>query len=245
MSDFWALFNEAEPLEELPIPSSPTTNMSSAFDIFNSSFSTELSDRFQAYNSVHPALKRISHRYFRYHNSEMADGVLFDAHMIKLYADYNVALCVGDDIPDCAPAFYLTFAKQMNQWDTSGYVWAYIEDGLLVWDNKLTVADPDSYCVADRETSERPMLGKDEVAITQTYFKNAERLVHQEQQREVKWFNIRQERKAGKSSETIPDVHSLEAKNHIARKRKALEDAAAAESAKRQKVSGPSMDTSS
>ncbi|KAJ7231799.1 hypothetical protein C8J57DRAFT_1250927 [Mycena rebaudengoi] len=66
-----------------------------------------------------------------------------------------------------------------------------------------------------------------------------------EQQREVKWFNIRQERKAGKSSETIPDVHSLEAKNHIARKRKALEDAAAAESAKRQKVSGPSMDTNS
>jgi hypothetical protein len=87
-------------------------------------------------------------------------------------------------------------------------------------------ADPESYCVLDHETTDR-LWGKDEVATIKKYFENAERLIYLEQQRETKYWKLRQEKKAIRQ-DPVPDVHSKEARDNFAKKRKALEEAAAA-----------------
>lgn len=250
MSHFWA-FKAGETLEEFAPPSSTPMPQPSIFD--SAFMPTDLSDRFIAFNKVHDALKRLNKRTFRFARPGL-EPVLFDARTIRLYADYSVAVCSGDDLPDLAPAFYIAFAKEMNAYDDSGYGWPYIENGLIVWDDKLTPADPDSYCVLDHETTDR-LLGMGEVAVTQRYFENAERLIHLEQQRETKYWKMRQEKKAIRH-DPIPDVHTKEAKANFAKKRKGLEDSAADITAKKQKEThsegapdvtheGPSMDMSS
>jgi hypothetical protein len=112
-----------------------------------------ISEHFQAYNTVHSALKRLSPTLFRFQRNSEYEPVLFTATCIRVFAEYNVAVCFGKTLPEVAPAHYIIFAKAMNEWDDSGFGWAYIEDGMIVWDEmqKLTPADPESFCVLDHE----------------------------------------------------------------------------------------------
>jgi hypothetical protein len=52
-------------------------------------------------------------------------SVLLEARAIGHYIDYNNALCSGDDLPELIPAFYPTFAQEINKHNNSGYFWAY------------------------------------------------------------------------------------------------------------------------
>ncbi|KAJ7939941.1 hypothetical protein B0H13DRAFT_1850141 [Mycena leptocephala] len=126
---------------------------------------------------------------------------------------------------------------QMNAHDKSGYGWAYILDnGVIVWDEKLTPADADSFCVLDHEITTERILAKDEVAVSLAYYENAERLIQQAHHRETKWWKIRQSKKLSRQHDTGLDIHSTEARDKFANKRKELEAAAAqAEAAARQK----------
>ncbi|KAJ7759011.1 hypothetical protein DFH07DRAFT_934986 [Mycena maculata] len=213
--------------------------MSTELTVFDSATAPAgLSDRMLAFNSIHYGLKRHNKRYFHFSQGS-GEPVIFDARTIRLYADYNVALCSGEDIPDLAPAFYIAFAKEMNTHDESGFGWAYIEDGVIVWDDKLTPANPESYCVLDHETTDR-LLGPDEVAVSKPYVENAERLIYMEQQRDLKYYRLRQEKKLQRV-DPVFDVTSKAAKDNFAKKRKALEEAAREEAAKKSKGG---MDTS-
>jgi hypothetical protein len=158
-----------------------------------------------------------------------------------MFADYNVALCSGDSLPAVAPAFYENFAKAMNNCDDSGFGWAYLEDRLIVWDDEsLTPADASSFCVLDDEIIDGRLLGPNETAVTTAYFRNAERLVAQDQRRETKYYEERQEKKNKKKAQgpTLADVQTKEGKADFARKRKALQDAAAARKQKVMEGSG-------
>ncbi|KAF7371724.1 hypothetical protein MVEN_00028900 [Mycena venus] len=210
--------------------------MSTEINIFNSAFKPPISERFQAYNDVHSALKRLSTTLFRFQRSPEYEPVLFDARAIQLFARFNVAICSGDTLPQVAPAHYDAFAKAMNSHDDSGFGWAYIEDGVIVWDEtaNLTPADPESFCVLDHEITEGRILGADEVAVSTTYFENAERLVLLDQCRETKYYQLRQNKKNERHGLTLADIHTKEAKDKFAMKRKALLDAAS--TSKKQKV---------
>ncbi|KAJ6615787.1 hypothetical protein B0H10DRAFT_1949668 [Mycena sp. CBHHK59/15] len=116
-----------------------------------------------------------------------------------------------------------------NDHDDLGYAWAYIQDGLIVWDDKMTLADPDSFCVLEHEITEC-FVGRDEVTVTKCFVENAERLAYLEQQRETKYWKMCQDKKAV-GNHSLPDVHSKDAKAAFAKKCKALEDAATASDA--------------
>ncbi|KAJ7814375.1 hypothetical protein B0H13DRAFT_1924853 [Mycena leptocephala] len=207
--------------------------MSADLNVFLSSFDTSgLTERHRAYNEVHSVLKRIHKRYFRFKFLHYASTIL-DARTIRLFTDYNAAIVHGDDLPELEPAFYTQFAKVMNDHDDSGFGWAYLENDLIVWDEKLTPADAESFCVLDMETTDN-ILGRDEVAVTKLYYANAERLKRQAEKREVKYANQRQEKK-NLISEAIPDVNSKDARDSFANKRKILENAAAEAARKKQK----------
>ncbi|KAJ7799566.1 hypothetical protein B0H13DRAFT_2390951 [Mycena leptocephala] len=236
MSHFWA-YKDSEPFEEFLPPSQlpshsimATTNI----DIFSPSAKhPALADHFVAYNEQHSALKRISNRLF----CSTFPGLgteLIDAHTIYLYTEYNAALVACEDIPALVPAYYPNFAQLMNNHDDSGFGWAYIDDasGTIVWDEKFSPADSGSFYVLPHQINDR-LLSNDEVAVSQLYYENSERLHKQEQMRELKYYKLRQEKKNKPSD--IPDLHTKEAKATFAKKCKALEDAAAAAAAKKQK----------
>ncbi|KAJ7113918.1 hypothetical protein C8R44DRAFT_881484 [Mycena epipterygia] len=187
MSYFWA-YKGDEPLQEF-CPSFPPTTM-----VAHSVFDTDY------------APPRIDKCTFRYTNP-LLEPVLFDLRTIRLYANYNVALCSGEGIPEAVPAFYVYFAKEMNAKDDCGYGWAYIEEGVIVWDEKLTVADPDSYCVLDTETTDH-IMPVGHVAVSEAYHANAERLI----------------------------LRATDAKDVFAHKRKAIKDTAIATAAKKAKI---------
>ncbi|KAJ7656207.1 hypothetical protein B0H17DRAFT_1146267 [Mycena rosella] len=115
----------------------------------------------------------------------------------------------------------------MNSNDDSGFGWAYIDEtsGTIVWNDALHPANPDTFCVLDHEIVNR-FLPEGEVAVTEMYFENAERLIKADQARELKYFRQRQEKK-GKGT-GAPDVYAKASKDNFARKRQLLLDAAAA-----------------
>ncbi|KAJ7121548.1 hypothetical protein C8R44DRAFT_736342 [Mycena epipterygia] len=208
-----------------------------AHSVFDADYAppvSELSDRFRAFNRTHDVLQRIDKRTFRY-TDPLLEPVLFDSRTIRLYADYNVALCSGEGIPEAVPAFYVYFAKEMNAKDDCGYGWAYIEEGVIVWDEKLTVADPDSYCVLDTETTDR-IMPVGHVAVSEAYRANAERLILRASLQDNKHTRIREQKKALKERDSGPDIHTADAKDAFARKRKAIKDAAIATAAKKAKI---------
>ncbi|KAJ7701563.1 hypothetical protein B0H17DRAFT_1128337 [Mycena rosella] len=151
---------------------------------------TRLSERFLAFNRQHSALKRLTPGHFSFTISGL-DVELISAHTIRLYADYNVALATRDPPPSLAPAYYANFAELMNRCDDSGYGWAYLNESRTIeWQDEWTLADPESFMVLDREITDR-FLAAGEVAVTQLYFDNAERLMLLDLRRENKYFKMR------------------------------------------------------
>ncbi|KAJ7120112.1 hypothetical protein C8R44DRAFT_736965 [Mycena epipterygia] len=183
--------------------------------------------KFAAYNKIHSALKRISVDVFTY-DIPYFDTLLMDAHTIRLYTDYNVNLCTRDGLPDFVPAYYNDFAHAMNQHDDSGYGWAIVDatSKTIIFDDKMTIADAASFYVRDSDLNSprRRYLTGDEVMVTTSYYETAERLREQSLSRDNFHYNKRVNAKVAKSE---PDVHSKDAKEAFARKRKALRDAAA------------------
>jgi hypothetical protein len=166
MSYFWA-YKANEPLGEFSPPETSTIAMPVTQDIFSRSFGTpnDLSIRFLEYNSNHTALKRVNYRYFRL---DIPQGSVFlEARTIRHYIDYNQALCTGDDVPELTPAYYPSFAEVINQYDNSGFFWAYLEGGKIVWKEGSTPANAEDFCVLDHEILARPMLGANQVAKSQ------------------------------------------------------------------------------
>ncbi|KAJ7813257.1 hypothetical protein B0H13DRAFT_2382609 [Mycena leptocephala] len=109
------------------------------------------------------------------------------------------------------------------------FTWAYLEDGLIVWDDEsLTPADASSFCVLDDEIIDGCLLRPKKTAVTTAYFRNAERLVAQDQRRETKYYEERQEKNKKKAQgPTLADVQTKEGKADFTRKCKVLQDAAA------------------
>ncbi|KAJ7867504.1 hypothetical protein B0H14DRAFT_2572793 [Mycena olivaceomarginata] len=93
-----------------------------------------------AYNAVHSALKRLSPTLFRFQRNFDYEPVLFTATCIRVFAQYNVGVCFGKTLPEVAPAHYIIFVKAMNEWDDSGFGWAYIEDGFVPQSRKAGVS---------------------------------------------------------------------------------------------------------
>jgi hypothetical protein len=124
----------------------------------------------------------------------------------------------------------------MNAHDDSGFGWAYVDEdsGTIIFNDKLSPADPASFFVEDRHIFDW-LLAEGDVAVSRLYYENAERLLKIDQQREIKYFNDRQSKRMAKAP-VMHKVHTKEVKEFSARKRKALEEAAAA--AKKQKSSG-------
>lgn len=221
-----------------PMPTNP---------VFLNSFDTSgLIPRHADQNLLHSVLKRVSKRYFTFQVTPGSAVTIIDARTVRLFCDYNAAIIHGDDLPEREPTFYVPFARAMNNYDTSGLKWAYLEDELIVFDDAYDAADAEAFCVLDAETSDLPVLGPNEVAVSRTYFQHAERLRSQAEKREVKYANLR-EKKAHLAAEGVVDVNSKAAREGLAAKRKILEDAKAEEAAnKRQKgndgapVAGPS-----
>ncbi|KAJ6460621.1 hypothetical protein C8R45DRAFT_941718 [Mycena sanguinolenta] len=149
------------------------------FDSLNIS-GASLSPRFEAFNAQHSGLKRRSKGIFSCHIPGI-DNKLISSSTIRLFTDYNEALVMGEGIPPIIPMYYSDFAQNMNRHDDSGFGWAYVDDntGLIIFDDKLTPADAASFCVLDSEINERH-LAADEVAVSRTYFDNAERLAREE-----------------------------------------------------------------
>ncbi|KAJ7104742.1 hypothetical protein C8R44DRAFT_746421 [Mycena epipterygia] len=202
-------------------------------DIFSTAAPFIADERHHAFNAVHSAIKRVSTTLFRLEVPGL-DHELIDACTVRLFAEYNVALVSRDDLPGLVPAYYVNFAQNMNAHDDSGFGWAYIDEssGTIVWDDKLdSPADPASYLVTDDDIYER-YLRKDEVAVTSSYVLNAERLILQEQNRQIRYHEERQQKRASKNkAPRAPDVHTMEAKAGFAKKRQALDAAAAAKKA--------------
>ncbi|KAJ7032071.1 hypothetical protein C8F04DRAFT_1108351 [Mycena alexandri] len=191
-----------------------------------------LTPRMIASNPRHSILKRISTRDFIF-DTGYSPATVMSARTIRLYCDYNAAVIYGDDLPDREPTFYNPFAKAMNKYDHSGFKWAYIEDGLLVFDDTGSAASADEFCVLDSETTDR-YLASDQVAVSRDYFENAERLRRQADRREAKYARQALEKKNA-TAEGLVNLDSPQAREALSTKRKALEDAAAAEASKKQK----------
>ncbi|KAJ7755624.1 hypothetical protein DFH07DRAFT_959269 [Mycena maculata] len=146
-----------------------------------------LSDRFDAFNKIHSVAKQISTDLFRIDIPRL-DTKIMSTHTMCLYLDYNVELCNSDSLPNIVPTYYLNFAQAMNDHDDSGFGWAYLDETsaskTIVWDDAWSIADPTAFCILDHEVHSR-YLAEGDVSITQTYYENAERLLHLEQQREA------------------------------------------------------------
>ncbi|KAJ7019116.1 hypothetical protein C8F04DRAFT_1198051 [Mycena alexandri] len=213
------------------MPAAPTA--APAIDVFNSkAVFPPLLERFEAMNVVHSGLKRLSRLLFLFTIPGLGSE-LMHAFTVRLFADYNVALITGDDIPDRVPAYYTNFAQNMNLYDDSGFGWAYIDDttNTIVWDEKLAPTTPASLGLLEHEILER-YLPKDHVAVSQHYFENAERLRFLETQRELKYFKQRAAKRTQEEGE--PEMRSAEVMTKFDLKRKQFEEAANA--AKKQKA---------
>ncbi|KAJ7083432.1 hypothetical protein C8R44DRAFT_753451 [Mycena epipterygia] len=194
-----------------------------------------LSDEFISYNNQHTVLRRLSPSLFSMELPN-ADPVVIDARTVRLYTDYNVYLCTLEGVPDCAPAYYNSFARQMNAHDDSGYGWAYVDrvTGTIIYDDKLTLADAASFCVRDSDIDDRRYLVGSEVAVSRLFYETAQRMQEQTHKRDNKWWRNRQEVKAT-AAPAEPDVHSKASKDTFAKKRKALSDAAEAVAARKKR----------
>ncbi|KAJ7756504.1 hypothetical protein DFH07DRAFT_1027619 [Mycena maculata] len=190
-------------------------------------YPTNLSDRFLAFNKVHSVAKRISTGLFRIDIPGL-DTEIMCAHTMCLYLDYDVELWTSASIPGVIPAYYVNFAQEMNRHDDSGFSWAYLDETTktIVWEDAWSIANPASSCVLDHEVHDR-YLAEGEVAVTQTYHDNAERLLFLEQQREVKYYKQRVgKRKA--ATDHASTVGSKAALDVFAKKRKLMSDTAEA-----------------
>ncbi|KAJ7745443.1 hypothetical protein DFH07DRAFT_963336 [Mycena maculata] len=186
-----------------------------------------LSDRFDAFNKIHSVAKQISTNLFRIDIPGL-DTEIMSAHTMRLYLNYNVELCTSDSLPNIVPAYYLNFAQAMNDHDDSGFGWAYLDETsaskTIVWDDAWSIADPTAFCVLDHEVHSR-YLAEGDVSVTQTYYENAERLLHLEQQRKVQYYKQRiNKRKATTDQATA--AGSKAALEAFAKKRKLMLDAA-------------------
>ncbi|KAJ7841421.1 hypothetical protein B0H13DRAFT_1910319 [Mycena leptocephala] len=151
-------------------------------------------------------------------------------------------LISGDDIPDLMPVFYNIFAQETNKHDNSDHFWVYLSDGKIVWKEGALPPTANAYCVYDQDILECPMLGVNEVTVTRDYFDNAQHLVELERRRELKYYRLRLDKKAGVSHSVI-DTTSKDVMEGFTKKRKALEAAAEEATAKKQKAddgAGPS-----
>ncbi|KAJ7704564.1 hypothetical protein B0H17DRAFT_1193769 [Mycena rosella] len=85
-----------------------------------------------------------------------AQPLLISAAIVRLYADYNIALATGSVMPTMVPVYYTDFAAFMNEHDASGFGWAYIHDAdrTIAWTDALVVACPEAYYVRNHEISE-------------------------------------------------------------------------------------------
>ncbi|KAJ7078274.1 hypothetical protein B0H15DRAFT_804879 [Mycena belliarum] len=183
-------------------------------DTFSHAFlATEITNpAWVVFNSRHASIQRVSLELFQLvapNNSP----VLISATTIRLFADYNVALTTGADIPDIAPIYYNDFAAYLNAHDESGFGWAYInDDGTIAWTDGMAVARPEAFYVRDHEIYEA-YLPPNHVAVTQAYFEKAERLHAQDEFRQNKWFQertnkcSRQSGPAPDSKEAMADFH--------------------------------------
>jgi hypothetical protein len=204
------------------------------------------------YNDRHPVLKRVNKRYFRITRTDGSAPIIFDARTIRLYADYCVSLATNGVTPVAIPAFYEDFVRQMNKYDTSGFFWVYLEDGVFVFDESCDIANPEEYCLGESETTEG-ILMPGEVAVTSQFKRNADRLKDQEDIRNMNWYEKCKTGK-GKGQPGGPPgspvlVNSKTGKLAFTLKRKEadLARAAATESMKRLKVgeTAPSSSSSS
>ncbi|KAJ7318616.1 hypothetical protein DFH08DRAFT_971354 [Mycena albidolilacea] len=214
-------------------------------DIFAPAFvdPTGLSLNMIDYNNRHHVLKRVNKRYFRITRADGSAPIIFDACTICLYADYCVALATNGITPVAVPAFYEEFARQMNQYDTCGFSWVYLEDGIFVFDEICDVANPEEYCVGDSETTEGVLM-PGEIAVSLQFKHNTDRLKDQEDMRNMSWYEKRKNGNKGKGqpgdqpAALIPRVNSKTGKLAFSLKRKEADLArtAATESLKRLKV---------
>ncbi|KAJ7679776.1 hypothetical protein B0H17DRAFT_1139050 [Mycena rosella] len=199
-----------------------------AFDFSRSLLTpTNLSERFIAFNKQHTAVKPISTGLFCLDIPGL-ETELMAAHTIRLFAKYNVALCTNQELPRLVPSYYVNYAQNMNTNDDSGFGWAWVDEsnGTIVWDDAWTIATPASFFVLDHEITDR-YLAEGDVTISQTYVDNADRLQQLELQRELKYYKQRVN-KHKLNSDTAAAVGTKEAMESFAKRRKMLNEAAAA-----------------
>ncbi|KAJ6450065.1 hypothetical protein C8R45DRAFT_1043963, partial [Mycena sanguinolenta] len=252
MMDFFWAYKSGEPLAEvsnftpfhLPTPTSfPTTptssNMSTSYKVntpigetifYNLPSDADLRPEFVRFNKEHSAIKRISTTHFVFLVPGMKDEIL-PAALVRLFADFNIMLIMGEGIPPNIPAYYNYYARALNEHDKSISGWCVLEQGThatrLVYPDLLVPADAGAFYVRDHEIVDR-YLAPDMVPVTTIYYDNAERLAQDELRRNVRWAKQRQEKRLLGKSKGLAVLDSQEAKAKFAVKRKALEAAAAA-----------------
>ncbi|KAJ7025894.1 hypothetical protein C8F04DRAFT_1191045 [Mycena alexandri] len=196
--------------------------------VFSTGFVRWVNQRFAQFNAHHRALERLDKLHFRFETDEL-EAVIMDSRNIRTFCDFNVFLFTEAELPVITPAFYNHFTQLMNKYDNSGFGWAYVENGVIIWDDAagLKPADPESFCVLDHELADN-FLGRDEVAVSHEYKENAERLIEQERNRGLRFYNQRRDRRAARDNASAVKVDSKSTLEAFAQRRKALEDAAAA-----------------
>ncbi|KAJ7690537.1 hypothetical protein B0H17DRAFT_589372 [Mycena rosella] len=145
-----------------------------------------VSERYTAFNAQHHMAKHLLPGLFRM-DVPGIDTVLISSHTMRLYADYNVALCGRNQFPDLVPAYYNDFANNMNTHDKSGVYWATVDNTTqtIVWDDAwTTAADPRNFGILEHELSDRFLL-QGKVAVTQEWYENSERLAQMERDRQA------------------------------------------------------------
>ncbi|KAJ7038649.1 hypothetical protein C8F04DRAFT_1255935 [Mycena alexandri] len=224
MDYFWA-FKGGEPIDEFSPPASTPVIPSMAPIDSTTIFSAKtvfppLPERLLEINKIHSGLQRIARLLFLFTIPGLGSE-LMSAYTVRLFADYNVALITGDDIPDRQPAYYANFAQMMNAHDQSGLGWAYMDEdtNTLVWDNKFTPATPAALGVLEHEMLGERYLPDDHVAVTRSYFENAERRRFLEEQRELKYYKQRIAKRtqedAGSSTITAETLEKLDRKRKM------------------------------
>jgi hypothetical protein len=169
-----------------------------------------------AYNVDHHTLIHINRDTFRY-NSVLGPE-LIAAATVRHYIDYHIALCAEGDLPSLAPAGYEQFAEIMNELDGSGVGWACLDgNGAFIWNDDNEPADPEAFCVLDRDLNPRVYLRAGESAISNVELLDYGRLKAAETKNNVKWRMRRVEEKAEMEKNTGSVKISLDV---FAKKRK-------------------------
>jgi hypothetical protein len=125
----------------------------------------------------------------------------------------------------------------INKYNNSGFFWAYLEGGKIVWKEGSTPANAEDFCVLNHGALVRPMLSANQVAVGQDYFDNTERLIELEHQHDLKYYRLRQ---AGKSGTSDPKEAAgpKDTMDTFGKKCKALDDAAEEALAKKRQGDG-------